>query len=142
MPNELTLHSNGTVEVLDPTTHVGIPTALKGHLAKRDIQFIQRQRMAIGKLAEAEHELLREQKRLEEELANDPRMQKIRALKAKRKVVEVQIRDSWVEVRGVLESVVQEYMPGKRLVDLYAEEIETPEPAPRGRPRLNGGAKS
>lgn len=105
MPTNLTLTRNGHIAVnstADPMT-----AEIDKYLSPEDNTYISKQSASIAKLNAAEVKVEQEIKKLQRKIAESPEAEKLKKLKAQRKVLVEQRREKGHKVAGVIERAMQ-----------------------------------
>ena len=125
MANEIAI-VNGAITLPDSGA---VPQEL---LLKRmrpgDRRYINRLGEDIATLTAAEESVLKEERRLRRKLAESPEARKLEEIKRKKRLIAEERRDKVTKVQGVIESELEEYMPGATLGEKLLSMIDLSAP--------------
>lgn len=126
MPTNLTLARNGQIAV--NTTADPLTAQIDKYLSEADNDYINKQNASIAKLNAAEVKLDDEIKKLAAKLAESPEAEKLKKLKAKRKMLVEQRREKGHKVAGVIERAMgaAHAEPGQTLAEAMTGSLPTP----------------
>lgn len=136
----LSLSRNGTIELDDATQTVQVMKMLE----PKERSYVNRITSEITELTLLEESLVKEEAKLLRQLAASDAAQKLKKLRARKKLISSSRNDKVQKALGVMEAAYQEFMPGASFGEKVMAMLPAPEDLPKkaGRASGRGGKRS